>query len=283
VAGAALPVLVLGETGTGKERVARTVHRLSGRSGPLVAVNCGALPATLIESELFGFKRGAFSGATEDRAGLVRASSGGTLFLDEIAELPDSAQAALLRVVQEREVVPIGSTAPVAVDLRVVAATHQDLAAACTAGRFRQDLHARLAGAVVRIPPLRSRLEDLGLLMATILTELDAARAPRVTLGRNAARALFAHGWPYNVRELRLALELALSITDGDDLDEIELEEAPPADAAESVAAAREHLEAALRAEHGNVSAAARAAGYSRAHFHRLMKRWSLDPADFRD
>ncbi len=151
-----VPVLVRGETGTGKELVAQAIHERSGRRGAFVPINCGALPRTLIESELFGYRRGAFSGAREDREGLVRRADGGTLFLDEIAELPEESQVALLRVLQEGEVRPIGASESVRVDVRVVAATHQDLARRIAEGRFRQDLYARLAGFEVSLPPYAS-------------------------------------------------------------------------------------------------------------------------------
>ena len=167
VAPSMVPVVVLGETGTGKEVVARAAHRMSGRSGPFVAINCGAIPANLIECELFGAKKGAFTGATEDRAGLVREADGGTLFLDEIAELPEAAQVALLRVLQEREVLPVGGTRPVPVDVRLLAATHQPLDRLVDAERFRSDLYARLGGLHLKLPALRERRDDLGLIIAS--------------------------------------------------------------------------------------------------------------------
>jgi len=187
VARARLPVLVQGESGTGKELVARAVHALAGKSGDFVAVNCGALPATLVESELFGAQKGAFSGADRDRPGLVRAANGGTLFLDEIGELPHAAQVALLRVLQEREVTPVGGTRPVRVDFGLVTATHRDLPAQIAAGRFRADLFARIAGHRIAVPPLRERREDLGLLVAALL---GRAGRGELTLSVDAARAL---------------------------------------------------------------------------------------------
>ena len=150
-----VPVLVSGETGTGKELIASAIHQLSGRPGPFVAVNCGAIAPNLVESELFGYRKGAFSGALEDRPGLVRSSEHGTLLLDEIGDLPLAAQAALLRVLQESEVLPVGGTRPVKVDLRVVAATHRDLGALAAQDRFRRDLLARLDGARIMLPALR--------------------------------------------------------------------------------------------------------------------------------
>jgi transcriptional regulator with GAF, ATPase, and Fis domain len=203
VARSLLPIVLLGESGTGKELLARAVHGLSARPGDLVAVNCGAVPDSLIESELFGHKRGAFSGASEDRPGLVRAAHRGTLFLDEIGDLPMASQAALLRVLQEREVMPVGASRPVEVDLRVVAATHRDLLAMVERGEFRQDLYARLAGYTVMLPPLRQRREDLGLMVAALLARHAVATGIALpAIDAAAARAIFLHTWPRNVREL---------------------------------------------------------------------------------
>lgn len=209
MATAGVPLLVLGETGTGKELIARAIHDTTGRGGPFVAINCGALPATLVESELFGHRRGAFSGATDDRPGLFRAADRGTLLLDEIGELPLPAQAALLRVLQQREVTPVGGDRPIPIDVRIVAATHRDLEAAVAAGTFREDLFARLAGQIVRIPPLRERLEDLGLIIGGLLRRLGK---PNATLEIEAARAFTRHAWPRNVRELEMGLTAALAI-----------------------------------------------------------------------
>jgi len=291
IARSSVAVLAYGESGVGKEVIARAVHAASGRTGPFVAVNCGALPVTLIEAELFGAERGAFSGAVERREGLIRASSGGTLFLDEIAELPEPSQAALLRVLQEREVLPIGATRPVPVDLRVVAATHRDLRQCADEGRFRHDLFARLRGFEIELPPLRERREDLGLLIAALLRRLAGARADRLALPLGTARALFLHDWPYNVRELAQALEAALAVAPGDTLELAHLPAAlrerraapPPAPPPRrSPDAERGALEAALRAHGGNISAVARALGTSRTHVRRLAARHRLDPSSFR-
>jgi transcriptional regulator with GAF, ATPase, and Fis domain len=210
-------VVLRGETGTGKEMVARAVHRISRRRGDLIAVNCGALPATLLESELFGHRRGAFSNAIEDRPGLVRAADGGTLFLDEIGDLPPSSQAALLRVLQEREVTPLGATHPIKVDLRVICATHRDLEAWVAHGQFRADLYARLAGHCFVLPPLRERREDLGLLAALLLRR--AAPGQDVRFEPEAARALYRYHWPLNVRELETVLASALVLARGGAID----------------------------------------------------------------
>jgi transcriptional regulator with GAF, ATPase, and Fis domain len=208
IAMAKLPVLLLGESGAGKEVLARTVHALSARTGPFVAINCGALAPSLVESQLFGYVRGAFSGAIRDEPGLVRSSSGGTLFLDEIGELPQAAQATLLRVLQEREVLPVGATKPIAVDLRVVAATLKPIDESPT---FRPDLYARVAAYVHRLIPLRERLPDLGLLIADLLPRLSPERAPALRLVPDFVTALLMHGWPLNVRELEHILSVALA------------------------------------------------------------------------
>jgi sigma-54 dependent transcriptional regulator, acetoin dehydrogenase operon transcriptional activator AcoR len=287
VAGSREPILVLGESGTGKEVVARAVHARSARPGPLVAVNCGALPDTLIESELYGHKKGAFSGAVADRDGLVRAADRGTLFLDEIGDLPLAAQAALLRVLQEREVVPVGATAPVRVDFRVVAATHRDLAGMIARGEFREDLYARLAGFTIRLPPLRERRQDLGLLIAALLERLAGADAGQVRFEATAARALFAASWPRNVRQLEKCLGSALALAHGEAIRaahvELEAEPAPAAPAAPARPAdVRSRLLDALARHHGNVSAVARELDTTRMQVHRWAKRFAIDLAAYR-
>jgi DNA-binding NtrC family response regulator len=206
-----LPILLFGETGTGKEVTAAALHALSLRPGPCVAVNCGGLTPTLVESELFGHCKGAFSGAVGDRLGYVRSADRGTLFLDEVGELPRTAQAALLRVLQEREVVPVGDSLPVPVDFRVICATHRDLAALVAAGTFREDLYARIVGATITLPPLRARRGDLGLLIPTLLRRQGPAR---VTLSPQAAIALFEYDWPRNIRQLERALAYMTAVAD---------------------------------------------------------------------
>ena len=276
VASTPIPVLLLGETGTGKELIARALHAHSGRTGSYVAVNCGALPSTLVESELFGTRRGAFSGAVADRLGLVRASDQGTLFLDEIGELPLSSQAVLLRVLQEREVVAIGGHEPVKVDLRVIAATCQDLPAMVASGAFRRDLYARLAGYTLTLPPLRRRRGDLGLLIARLLTRHGSPR-----LRRDAARAIFRYAWPNNIRELDQVLGVAAVMGDGG----IELEHLPEgvrtwqAESAvrpDSAPVDREHLESLLQRHRGNISRVAKVLGTSRSQVRRLRGLFGL-------
>jgi transcriptional regulator of acetoin/glycerol metabolism len=210
VAPAGLPVLVLGASGTGKELVSRAVHRLSQRRGSFIGVNCGALPENLVEAELFGARKGAFTGASDDKSGLVRASDQGTLFLDEIGDLPLRAQPALLRVLQEREVLAVGATRAVPVDLRVVSATHRDLDDLAREDKFRADLLARLSGFVVRLPPLRERLEDLGILISELLARHAGTST---TISADAVRMLMRHSWPLNVRELEHCLRAALALS----------------------------------------------------------------------
>ena len=288
-----VPVVLQGETGTGKELAARALHVWSGRAGPFVAVNCGALPEPLAESELFGVRRGAYTGASEDRPGLVRASSGGTLLLDEVGELPPGVQVKLLRVLQENEVAPVGSPQPVRVDLRVVAATHRDLEGLVEAGTFRRDLFARLTGLEVELPPLRERRGDLGLLVPALLRRAGAPAG--LQFSREAMRALFRWEWPHNVRELEKALALSVALAGGG---RVELDHLPepvrsapeptpeaPADPSTLSAAdleRRTRLIALLREHGGNISAVARQMGVARMQIQRWCRRFQVDPASFR-
>ncbi len=282
-----MPVLLLGETGTGKERVARAVHHLAQRPGPFIAVNCGGLPQTLVASELFGARKGAYSGADADRPGLVQEAHRGTLFLDEIAELPEPSQATLLRVLQERELVPLGATRPIPVDIRVIAATHENLAERVAAKHFRKDLYARLRGFSLTLPPLRERLEDIGLLVADLLPRVAGARTADIVLSRAVARGLLVYDWPLNVRELEHTLAAAVAITDRN---EITPEHVPEElrlvmSGADSLPARREREKfASLVQEHGgNVSAMARALGTSRSQVRRLAQRYQIELESARD
>jgi len=213
------PVLVIGETGTGKESISRELHRLSGRRGPMLAVNCAALAANLVESELFGYVKGAFTGAEEARPGLLRASDGGSLLLDEVGDLPVELQPKLLRALQEGEVQPVGGVRGVRVDVRVIAATHRDLSADVDAGRFRPDLYARLSMWEVRVPALRERRVDLLDWLDRIAAAWRAEHpdAPHIELTADAAEALLLSRWVLNLRGLeRLVRELSAHPRPGD-------------------------------------------------------------------
>ena len=292
-----VPILIHGETGTGKELLARAVHGLGGREGTFVAVNCGALPETLVESELFGYKKGAFSGAAQDRLGLVRSADRGTLFLDEIGDLSQPSQAALLRVLQEREVTPLGASQPVPVDIQIVAATHHDLHEMIGRDRFRRDLYARIAGFTLRLPGLRRRREDLGLLIAALLARTVPADArSEIRLHVDTLRALLAHDWPLNVRELEACLGIAAALAGhglirhehlpesvrGGDTEEDPTSEPPQLPLSEEDARRRDEIIALLREHRGNISAVARASGKARVQIHRWLKRYRLDPDSFR-
>jgi DNA-binding NtrC family response regulator len=286
-----IPVLLHGETGTGKEVYASTLHDRSRRKGPFVAVNCGALTPTLLEAELFGHKRGAFSGATADRPGFVRSADGGTLFLDEITELSPAGQVALLRVLQEGEVVAVGDTQAVPVDVRVVAASQRPLLEDVEAGRFRSDLYARLLGHELHLPPLRERITDLGYLIASLLRRLSTEP---VTLSPAAARAMIAYGWPRNIRELERCLASSLVLADRGKIDASHLPAAvrsggpvrpttAPADAMDPEdEALRTRLAAKLTEHRGNVSAVARDLDEHREQIQRWIRRFQLDVDGFR-
>jgi DNA-binding NtrC family response regulator len=284
-------VVLQGPTGSGKEVAARALHQLSGRAGAFVAVNCGGIAKTLVESELFGYRKGAFSGADDDRPGLMRTADKGTLFLDEIGDLPIGSQSVLLRALQESEVLPVGATRPVKIDVRVLAATHYDLPGLIEQGGFRADLFARVSGFTVRLPPLRERREDLGLLTSLILRRVAADLVDRISLTPEAASALFAHDWPLNVRELEKCLSTALVLAAGQPIDLPHLPDwaqarpEPPAPAplaSEAELRHREQLLALLKEHHGNVSSIARSLGKARMQVQRWLKRYGIDAAAFR-
>ena len=286
VAASSLPVLLLGETGVGKEVVAREVHRRSRRAGgPLVKVDCGALSAELVEAELFGHERGAFTGAIATRPGLLREADGGTVFLDEVGELPLDMQTRLLRVLQEGEVRPVGSTETLTLDLRFVAATHVDLTEAVRAGRFREDLFYWLQGAVLSVPPLRERVEDIAPLAERFLVEAArlAGRARVPALSEEARRALEAHGWPGNVRQLRNVVQRAVLLGGGDvvelaDLDVPAAEEAAsPVDLRTALEAfEKERIRDALEATGGNQTLAAKRLGVARRTLISRIEKYGL-------
>ena len=297
VAASPLPVLLSGETGTGKEVLAHEVHVLSKRPGPFVPVNCGALPESLMEAQLFGHTRNAFTGAARDEVGFVRSADGGTLFLDEIADLQPSSQAALLRVLQSGEVTPVGSAKPIHADVRIVAATHKDLDALMQQGLFRRDLYARLAGYVHTLPSLQDRQEDLGMLVAALLSR--HARGAKVELRVETARALFAYAFPLNVRELEQCLSAAIVLAAGSPISPGHLPDKiraarttrpPPAEAPERPSetlspedsAIRDALAQALSESGGNVTEAARRLGKARQQAQRWLRRFGMDPQRFR-
>jgi len=244
VARSMAPVLVQGESGTGKELVARAIHDVSARAGqPFVAVNCGAIPETLLEAEFFGVRKGAFTGANADRDGFFQAANGGTLFLDEIGDLPFAMQSKLLRAIQERAVRAIGATTEQTMNVRIVSATHKDLAAEVQAGRFRQDLFYRLNVIDIKVPPLRERLVDLPAIADALLARLarEAGVSPPPRLGSDARALLARYAFPGNVRELENLLHRAVALSDGDAISgaDLALPEALLADTAARPATAK--------------------------------------------
>ena len=302
VAKSELTVLLLGESGTGKEVAAKEIHRWSRRSGRFTAVNCAAIPGALLESELFGYRKGAFSGATSDKPGLFQSAKGGTLLLDEIGDMPADSQAKLLRVLQSRSVTPLGAVEPEPTDVRVLAATHRDLNALQASGVFRSDLYARLSDFVVRLPALRERKEDILALASRFLHD-QHREPPPMSVG--FAAELLEYDWPYNVRELESCIKRSLTVMEGERLRRRDLPEAirqrtrsaaRPAEASapevrvgsrESVnppgdAPSEQELRALLSIHRGNVSALAREFGKARMQVHRWLSRYALDPESFR-
>jgi transcriptional regulator with GAF, ATPase, and Fis domain len=294
VAQTAISVLLIGESGVGKEVVARAVHALSARPGPFLGVNCAALTESVLHGELFGHKRGAFSGAVEDRPGLVRSANQGTLLLDEIGDFPVTSQGTLLRVLQEGEVLPVGASSPVPVDCRIISATHRDLDSLVLEGSFRADLLARVSGFVFRIMPLRERREDIGVLLRHFLRKY-AHDPSAVSLSSDATRALLGHAWPLNVRELEKSVAAAVVQAPDGAIRSEHLPEAlrsltrpavpqtKPTETSAGDADRRTQLVSLLRETGGNVSEVARATGHARAQIHRWLKRYKIDLAAFRN
>jgi transcriptional regulator with PAS, ATPase and Fis domain len=287
-------ILLQGETGTGKELIAEAIHQASlRRNGPFVVVDCGALPRELMAAELFGHTRGAFTGATQAKRGLVDEAEGGTLFLDEIGELPLDLQPQLLRVLEKREIRPIGETRTHRVDVRVVAATNRDLRTLVHSGQFREDLYFRLAVVHVVVPPLRKRKEDIRELAHIFLTEIGKGDfyVPEAII-----QQLMSHEWPGNVRELRNVVERGMSLAtaqmDPDGIEEVAAEERGGADRPISPemmdlpfkeakgmlveAFEKEYLTHLLARHHGNISRAASEAGIDRNYIHRLVKKYNI-------
>jgi two-component system, NtrC family, nitrogen regulation response regulator NtrX len=219
-------VLILGESGTGKDLLAQEIHARSPRAEkPFVAVNCAALPENLIESELFGYERGAFTGAAQQRKGKFELASNGTLFLDEIGDMNPVTQAKVLRALESRKIERLGGSHSIEVDVRVISATHRDLAAEIAAGRFREDMYYRLRVVTLELPPLRAHKEDLPLLAASFLAQLGARHNRRAAVSRDAMERVRRYDWPGNVRELRNALERALVLSKGDEIGAADLPE----------------------------------------------------------
>jgi DNA-binding NtrC family response regulator len=298
-----LTVLVQGETGTGKEEVARAIHTRSARAGgPFVVIDATALPESLAESLLFGHERGAFTGADQKRAGFFEAAQGGTVFLDEIGELPALIQAKFLRVLERREVTRVGGTTPVKVDVRVVAATNRDLRHEIEAGRFREDLFYRLSQIRLVLPPLRDRPGDVGVLCATILSQI-AGSAPPLTVEPAALTQLAAQRWPGNVRELRNVLARAAALATGPVIRRADVagegfgfrgtrEERSALDVSGTFAGAKDraierfeaaYLAALMKRCGGNLSLAAREADVARHHLRDLLKKRGLYGASWLD
>ncbi len=274
-------ILITGETGTGKELAAQLLHRLSTRAvAPFVPINCAAIPETLLESELFGFERGAFSGANAMVPGKLTAADGGTVFLDEVGELSLSAQAKLLRAIEQREIQRLGARRPHHVDLRWIAATNRDLKSAVEEGRFRADLYYRLNVGTIALPPVRERREDIGLLASHFLKSFAAQLGRPARLSASAVERLVCHDWPGNVREIRNVVESSLVVLVGSD--EITSEDLPPPlRTARPSRASREALERlqlieALQVTAGNKAEAARRLRWSRMTLYRKLTRYQL-------
>jgi transcriptional regulator with GAF, ATPase, and Fis domain len=293
IAESTLSVLVLGESGVGKEVVAQAIHKLSKRRGPFRAVNCAALPTNLLESELFGFKRGAFSGADRDKPGIIRAAHQGTLLLDEIGDMPLEAQAKLLRVLQSKELFPLGATEPEKVDVRVIGATHGDLPALLLAGKFRPDLYARLNEYALLVPPLRERKEDLYLLLHAFFERHGRGG---LTPSFQFMAGLAHHDWPYNVRELEACAKRCVALVEGDFVGEEHLPEdireelafygRPLLESAQAKGEAgapnEQELRALLTRHDGNIAAVGRELGKARMQVHRWLKRYGIDLGQYR-
>jgi two-component system NtrC family response regulator len=281
-------VLVSGESGTGKELVARAIHAKSPRRHrPFVAINCGAIPENLVESELFGHEKGAFTGAHSQRKGRLEMADGGTVFLDEIAELPPAIQVKLLRVLQERQCERVGGRELIPLDVRILAATNRDIQEATRTGKFREDLYYRLAVVMIEIPPLRERLDDLRALAQHFLDQFSAEYKvrPRPFAGE-ALEAMHSYPWPGNVRELENRIKRAVIMSEGRRITAADLELAPAAEP-DSLKDAKGETERrlvaqALQRHQGNISRAAEALKTSRPAFHRLLAKHGLRAKDFR-
>jgi two-component system NtrC family response regulator len=287
VATADVSVMLLGASGTGKELLARAVHEKSGRKGEFIAINCAAIPETLLEAELFGYERGAFTGAVKSNVGKIEMAEGGTLFLDEVGDIPLALQVKLLRFLQERVIERIGGRQPIAVDTRIVCATHQDLDAMTADGRFREDLYYRLAEIVVKIPSLSERPGDAVLLARHFVNRFSKELNTKVqSLSADAVAAVDAYGWPGNVRELENRIKRAVIMADGKSVSAADLDvpgsvNAEEAEIALNLRAARETadrkaIRQALSRTENNISGAAKLLGISRPTLYDLLKQYQL-------
>jgi two-component system response regulator GlrR len=291
VAASDASVCIFGQSGTGKELLARAIHRASPRAeAPFIAVNCGAIPEGLLESELFGHKKGSFTGAVADRRGLFQAAQGGTLFLDEIGDMPLPLQVKLLRALEERKIRPVGSHESFDVDVRVVAATHRKLEERIASGEFREDLYYRLNVVKLYIPALAERREDIPLLANHFLTRLaERYRRGHLALAPEAMQLLVSASWQGNVRQLLNVIEQAVALASTEVIPESLVRQAldagdsalTPLDEARR-AFERDYLVRILKITGGNVTKAARLAGRNRTEFYRLLERHSLEPGMFK-
>jgi two-component system response regulator AtoC len=274
---------LLGESGTGKEVIARFIHsRSPRRRGPFVAINCAALPEQLLESELFGFERGAFTGAQQAKPGQIELASGGVLFLDEVTEMTSAAQAKFLRVLQEREFVRLGGTRPVRVNVRVIAATNRNLHDAVAQGEFRADLYYRLNVFDIQLPPLRERREDIPALVAGFLRELDQTPCHGLEMTPEAMDALLQHDWPGNVRELRNVIERAAIMCEDGSIQRADLSLRPaslpvPVDGTDLDGIERRTIERVMRETNGNKLYASRKLGISRMQLYGRLRKYGLE------
>jgi two-component system, NtrC family, response regulator len=289
VAATGASVLLNGDSGTGKEMAALAVHRRSPRrDGPFVPINCGAIPEMLLESELFGHEKGAFTGAHAQRKGRIETASGGTLFLDEIGEIPLQLQVKLLRFLQEQQIERVGGRQPISIDVRVVSATNVDLKKAMAEGKFREDLYYRLAVVVLRLPPLRERREDLLMLAKAFLSRFAAQNSRKeLRFSKDALMAIERHEWPGNVRELENRVKRGVIMADGNQISaaDLELSSGPNTTAPRTLKEAREGLERemvqqALRRNLGKITPAALELGISRPTFYELMDKLGIKKAE---
>ncbi|EPQ4371137.1 two-component system response regulator GlrR [Klebsiella aerogenes] len=292
VAQSDVSVLIIGQSGTGKEIVAQAIHNASPRhEKPFIAINCGALPEQLLESELFGHARGAFTGAVSNREGLFQAAEGGTLFLDEIGDMPVALQVKLLRVLQERKVRPLGSNRDIDIDVRIISATHRDLPKAMARGEFREDLFYRLNVVNLKIPPLSERAEDIPLLANHLLRQSADRHKPFVrAFSTDAMKRLMAAKWPGNVRQLVNVIEQCVALTSSPVISDALVEQALEGEntALPTFVEARNqfelnYLRKLLQITKGNVTHAARMAGRIRTEFYKLLSRHELDANDFKE